>query len=247
MTAHNDYVDTVKPVVETLSDIHQRGHSRNQVFTDWLDLMLAGLERDDEAYQKACQPYDEAAITEFATAFSELQVAMSEENHELLGVIYEHLGQGIDALGQHFTPHNVCTAKAKMAGIVEDDATDDEPTSIADPACGSGRLLVAAAKAVPEDRDAVFHGTDKDPTCAKMTALNFTFFNMDGVVIHGDALTSDAYKGWKTRSTSLGGEVTKLSTDELQKYHFSTDTATPDTEDTQREIVKTLQPDLSEF
>lgn len=220
MAAPTEYVDAVYPVVEILSDIHGRGYSRNRVFSDWLDLMVTTLQHDDEAYLEVCNQYDNEDIEQFAAAFGEVQQAMSEVNNELLGVIYEHLGQNSDALGQHFTPHNVCAAKAEMAGVVNTDTTEsDEPLSVGDPACGSGRLLVAAAKQIPSNTEAVFHGVDKDSVCAKMTALNLVFFNMDGVAIHGDSLTGDVYRGWKTTSTPLGGEIVEIPDDSINEYY----------------------------
>ena len=49
--------------------------------------------------------------------------------------------------------------------------------TVHDPCCGSGRLLLAAAKA---DRSRKFYGWDIDLQCVRMTALNLAFQNLYG-------------------------------------------------------------------
>jgi hypothetical protein len=138
---------------------------------------------------------------------------MDEVGHDLLGVVYEEMGHSSDAFGQHFTPHNLCDAKAEM--ILSDvDEDRDEPYTVQDPASGSGRLLISAAKKLPDDVDAEFYGVDKDSTCAKMTALNLTFFNMDGYAVQGDSLKMDYRRVWQTQGSALGGELVELEQDE---------------------------------
>jgi type I restriction-modification system DNA methylase subunit len=56
--------------------------------------------------------------------------------------------------------------------------SDPEPTvTIADPAYGSGPLLVLAAR--KHDVRTICFGQDKDLTCAQMAVLNFCLFTLD--------------------------------------------------------------------
>lgn len=43
-----------------------------------------------------------------------------------------------------------------------------------------------------------------------MAALNLTFFNMDGYVVHGDSLTQDYHTVWTTEGSTIGGSVYEL-------------------------------------
>lgn len=195
------------------------GHTRYNVFTDWLDLMLYSLQRDDENYLEIIGSYtdtDPAGL--YAEAFSHLQTGLAQTDADLLGVIYEELGMDTDSFGQYFTPHNICDMKAEMVTSIDED--QEEPYTVADPACGSGRLLLHAAKKIPADVDTLFYGQDKDATCAKMTALNMVFFNMDGYAVHGDSLTMEKYRGWKTRGSPMGGEIRELEEDEFPEIDY---------------------------
>ena len=65
--------------------------------------------------------------------------------------------------GQFFTPEPICDMMARMlhpAGFGE---------RVADCCCGSGRMLMAAAKI---SRNSLFFGADIDRTCAMMCVIN---------------------------------------------------------------------------
>lgn len=213
------FEEEVVPVVEPLEKLSKRGYSRYEVFTDWLDLMLYALQRRDDPYLEIVHGYNNDQnrgsrdIDLFHEAFHQLQQRMAEAEADLLGIVYEELGMSSDAFGQYFTPQNICEM---MADMQLPDCLDkrEEPYRIADPACGSGRLLIEAAKRI--DQPAVFHGQDKDPVCVKMTALNLCFFNVDGVAILGDSLTMETRKAWQTQHSPWGGSVHELDTDELE-------------------------------
>lgn len=196
------------------------GYSRHKVYADWLDLMTYALQRDDDNYLEIVDRYDndrkkgEREIDHFTRAFGLLQKGMAETNHDLLGVVYEEMGHSSDAFGQHFTPHNLSDAMAEMS-IDDVDEDRDEPYRIQDPASGSGRMLISAAKVLPDGVDAEFYGVDKDSTCAKMTALNLCFFNLDGYAVQGDSLTLDYRRAWSTHGTLIGGEIYELEEDEF--------------------------------
>lgn len=220
----NQFQDQVEPVVQQLEAVERLGHPRYDVFTDWVDLMLYSLQSDDDRYLDIVEKYDkdlpegERPVDRYSHAFGELQRGMTETDADLLGVVYEELGMDSDAFGQHFTPHNLCDMKAEM--VIDVDETGEEPYTIADPACGSGRLLIHAAKKIPSEADALFYGQDKDVTCAKMTALNFTFFNMSGYAVHGDSLKMEKDRVWQTRGTAIGGEIRELDQDGFPEIDY---------------------------
>lgn len=189
-----------------------------RVYEDWIDLMLYSLQADDERYLEKVHDYCEPEAELFSEASGELQIAMNETNTDILGIVYEELGQTSEMFGQHFTPHNVCEVMAETMISVDDHR--EEPYVIADPACGSGRLLIYAAKKIPEGVDTLFYGQDKDLTCAKMTALNLCFFNMDGYAVHGDSLRMEQRRAWETQGSFLGGEIRELDETEFPDIDF---------------------------
>ncbi|MFB1064879.1 N-6 DNA methylase [Natrinema sp. H-ect4] len=158
--------------------------------------------------------YGEEEAELYSEAFGELMNASREANHDILGVVYEELGNSSDHFGQHFTPHNLSNMNAEMVIDEDPDPDREEPYSIMDPAAGSGRLPISAAKQLSDEVEAEFYAVDKDSTCAKMAALNFTFFNMDGYVVHGDSLTQDYHTVWATKGSALGGSVQELDEDQ---------------------------------
>lgn len=205
----------VDGILDPLETIAGRGFSRYDVFRDWVRLMLCALQRDDDPYLEIIDEYDRGRDRDhgernadlFALAFGELMDAMEEANRDRLGDAFEAFGMQSDRFGQHFTPHNVAAALAEVQ--VGADADDpDPPVTIADPACGSGRLPIYAARRI--DQPTFCFGQDKDELCAQMAALNFCFFNVDGVVIWGDSIRVEKKRAWRTANTPFGGEVREV-------------------------------------
>ncbi len=67
--------------------------------------------------------------------------------------------------------------------------------SVFDPACGSGRMLLAVAQI---NRHWDFCGQDVDGRCAKMAALNLAFRNLYGYVIQGNSLALERKLVYRT-------------------------------------------------
>lgn len=180
-------------------------------FDDWLGLMLAAFQRDDPTYLKILERYGPREdgkphpADHFARALGVILFEMQKDNEagvirDHLGEIYETEGAAEREMAQFFTPMPLCELMARM--IIDDNAP--EKASIADPACGSGRLLLACIRLRP---NGVFFGVDKDVTCAKMAALNLLWRNVNATIIWGDCLRVKANGGWMTAQTSLGGRV----------------------------------------
>jgi len=97
--------------------------------------------------------------------------------------------------GQFFTPVHVCQMIAKMTVELAEDPKG-EPVSIGDPACGSGRMLLEAARAYadagqePGDRIVVC-GTDISQVCYQMTTLQLWAAGIPAVTFWGNSLSPD--------------------------------------------------------
>lgn len=231
--------DYITPITDRLRTVHQQtGYNRFDVFRDWIVFILSAIARDDETYLERVRRYEseygvetmQTLVDTHAAAFGHLVDAMDEAEPsdvapeapvEVLGAVYEHYGMASDAFGQHFTPQNVCHAKAALIAPSEDDlrsATPDDPLTISDPACGSGRLLLAAAYRIRQlnpEIPLIVVGQDIDPVCARMTAVNLALCGIPGYAIQGDSLTMEVTTGWRIRHPAalVSGDVESLITE----------------------------------
>ncbi|WP_276273600.1 N-6 DNA methylase [Haloarcula litorea] len=216
------------------------------MFEDFLDLSLYALQRDDESYLDVMDKYGEEEAELYSEAFDELLNASESANHDVLGVVYEELGQSSDHFGQHFTPHNLSDMNAEMVIDEDPDPDREDPYSVLDPAAGSGRLLISAAKQLPDEAEAEFYAVDKDSTVAKMAALNLTFFNMDGYVVHGDSLTQDYHRVWATKGSVFGGSVYELDDDQWTNPYDQEVSEEPTGDDVDEDLAEGTQEDPDE-
>jgi len=99
----------------------------------------------------------------------------SDSGQDILGEFYEENLYRKGA-SQYFTPWPLCTLMAKCAIDTSQEGDLDRPIRIFDPACGSGRMLLASAREAGPDHE--YYGTDIDSTCVKMAAINLFLSGM---------------------------------------------------------------------
>lgn len=92
--------------------------------------------------------------------------------------------------GQFFTPAHICDLMAELCG-----SQDNSVELCGDPACGSGRNLLAWHV---KHLSSYLCAEDIDRTCCLMTVCNFLIHGCVGEVIWHDSLNPDTYyDGWK--------------------------------------------------
>ena len=175
------------------------GQSIHSAFTDLLDWMLLPFKIHEtvEAQQQALEIYQtHPKATQLATLLTLIGDG-SENFADPLGELYQQaISSGHN--GQFWTPEHMCDM---MATITIGKTLEDNQT-ICDPTCGSGRMLLAAAKI---NRKALFYGADLDITCCKMTLVNMLLNSLQGEVAHMNTLSNDFYKGYKVSTTLVNG------------------------------------------
>ena len=196
-----------------LEHIIALGYSRSNVFSDWLDLMLAAflsltdnirrgntLEKLDGAYEQRymdiigryasnCERGQRPADY-FAAAYSALLDEVEASTGDPLGDMYmKEITYGEH--GQFFTPQPVADMMAALTGTGE---------TVCDPSCGSGVMFIAAAKQNPRVQCL---GIDLDTRCAKMCALNMLFRGLTADIYNGDALRLEMRTLWKVRGFGI--------------------------------------------
>jgi len=181
--------DETKELHRILSAACDRGHAMSAVFDDFLTASICAMACGtmETEYLEVARRYSkgepgERAIDRFPDAFAALVAGMEKSRADLLGDFFEGaITHGEN--GQFFTPEPVADALAKLT----DDGAGE---TVCDPACGSGRCLLAAAKVNPARK---FYGTDVDHRCAKMAALNLALNGLRGRITWGNSLSLEEH------------------------------------------------------
>ena len=107
---------------------------------------------------------------------------------DCLGEFFQtHITRG--AHGQFFTPPHVTDMIAQMTM-----GEEAKEKTIMDPACGSGRMLLSAAKV---SRRNYFFGADLDNRCSKMCTINLCLNGLIGEVAFMNSLTLEHWGGYE--------------------------------------------------
>lgn len=159
-----------------------------------------------------------------------------DDIRDVLGDLFEG-GISYGEAGQYFTPMNICRLNARL--ILGEQESDDQQTfdeittpesetadiplvvpapnerkSVYDPACGSGRMLLAVAEV---HRGWTFVGRDVDLRCVRMTCLNMALRNLYGYVIHGNSLKDEVKLVYRTGLNARGGVIRYATSQELNQ------------------------------
>tara|TARA_R110002072_G_scaffold179059_1_gene335065 strand:+ start:127689 stop:128207 length:519 start_codon:yes stop_codon:yes gene_type:complete len=153
---------------------------------------LSGGQMEAE-YLQVVEKYSEGekgdrACDYLANAFGALVNAMEETRADIIGDLFQG-GVTFGENGQFFTPEPITILMAQMQ------MSDKGGQRVLDPACGSGRTLLAVADV---NRHNEFYGVDVDHRCVQMTAINLALRNLYGYVIHGNSLTQEQWRAYRT-------------------------------------------------
>ena len=175
-------------------------HGVHAVFSDFLTLLICAFSHGakEEEYLRVINRYEKPDAYKFSEALGPLVIEMTGPHGDgmvdVLGKYFEeNLSYGKN--GQFFTPQAICDMMARMNNPVK------PSDRILDPACGSGRMLMAMAKV---NRFARFYGADVDANCAKMAVINLCLNTMYGEVVWMNSLTNQFFGGWQIVPTVKG-------------------------------------------
>lgn len=213
--------DHAKEFKKTIEGFRYNRNIRD-VFVDWLDIAACavhqepyhlGLVKQDEEFDKveaqymaAIKKYTREELDAFGTLLGITKMALWDEKADFLGKLYMELEISNDRSGEFFTPFEVSLMMARMIlGDISSQIKEKGFITIAEPACGGGGMLLAAAKAIEEQgynpREVMFFdATDISKPCADMAYLQTAILGLSGIVHHGNTLST---KEWSSRFTPV--------------------------------------------
>lgn len=177
-------------------EIISRKHGRGMVFDDFLQIIVCCLSmgRKEELYFKTIKPYNREELDLFSQAFASLVMQMDNApmNDPFGDYFEEFLSNGRN--GQFFTPICICDLMSQLTTAIQPrEERKNGDVRVYDPACGSGRLLLSAAK---QDRKQFFIGADISYTCCLMTIINLCLNSLNGEVLHMNTVSTECWHRW---------------------------------------------------
>lgn len=132
-------------------------------------------------------------LTDLISIFQDPALDFSKnraDGDDILGDAYEYLMRHFatesgKSKGQFYTPSEVSRIMASLIGIAE--AKTSSATSVYDPTCGSGSLLLKVADAA--GTEVTLYGQEKDVATAGLARMNMILHNNPGALIEGGAST----------------------------------------------------------
>ncbi len=171
------------------------GQSLHTAFIDLIDWTLLPFRKFDDAESQntALEKYQTHSKVKQLVTLVTIIGDVSEGFNDPIGELYmQAISSGHN--GQYFTPTPICGMISKMS--VGSNSLPGQ--RVLDPACGSGRMLLAAAKI---NRHLNLYGADLDNTCCKMALLNMLFNSLTGEIAHMNSLSNEFYTGYKVDLT----------------------------------------------
>lgn len=175
------------------------GQHLHAAFSELLDWTLLPFKIWDSAEQQsqALETYKTHPKVSQLVSLITLIGDLSEGFSDPIGELYmQAISNGHN--GQYFTPEPIC---GMISAMTIGEGVESRET-ICDPACGSGRMLLAAAK---QTRHSMFYGADLDGTCCKMALVNMLLNSLQGEIAHMNTLSNELYAGYKVSTILIDG------------------------------------------
>lgn len=188
---------------DTLLESFRFKYDLHTVFDDFLTMSMCSVTRDpitglshyEDLYLKTIEPYREdphryVFPKMFAALVNEME-ELKDGCNDVLGACYE---KNFYKKGkqQYFTPWPICEFMARST-LQSDEKQERSKKRILEPACGSGRMLLAAAQV--HGKEHFYYAVDVDHTCVKMTALNLFLNGMfNAEVMCGNFLSPNDFR-----------------------------------------------------
>ena len=219
--------ETYRSIIEKIA----RGKSSPvTVFADFCRMVaccLAAGAREDE-YFAAAKPYSKGELTQISKALGLLTNEMeSKPFTDVLGTYYTGIAShsSKQTRGEFYTPPPVSRLMAMMvvggtSAITNYDTVtvNKEVTTVLEPACGSGSMVLALAELFAPGNVDLLRVTCQDinPVAVDMCYINMTLWGIPARMRLGNFLTPNAsYTEWKNIHWHRVGEDRRLAAEQM--------------------------------
>lgn len=188
-------------IKQLLKEFERFAHGQNlhSAFTELLDWTLLPFKKWNSTaeQQQAFENFRNHSKVKQLTSLITLIGDGSEGFSDPIGELFmQAISNGHN--GQYFTPEPICDMMSAMS--IGENASLGQ--TVADCACGSGRILLSAAKI---NRHLKLYGADLDITCCKMALLNMLLNSLTGEIAHMNSLSNEFYRGFKVDTVLVDG------------------------------------------
>ncbi|MEO0644726.1 MAG: N-6 DNA methylase [Cyanobacteria bacterium J06650_10] len=209
-----------KQFVTSLRGVSDGRHSIHTLFSDWLEIAAIALhqlpyqsgdldkdntfESFEKSYLERIKPYSREELNVFSKLLHITMIAHHIGYGDFLGEIASETELLNRRGGQFFTPYHLCRAMAKMTfGDVRAHVEEKGLLLVAEPASGSGALVIASAEEIASQgvhpcSCVQFDCTDISRDAFNMTYIQLSALGLQAVVRHGNTLSMEF---WESRPT----------------------------------------------
>lgn len=192
---------------EILQSVNWQGEAPVKVFEEFVDIAFHTLidgKVDFEGrplFRRDGEKKKETVINAYIMLGKEME---REPYRDLLGRVQQEISstKAKEALSAFYTPDSIC---GLMAGIGVDveamrrKISGGKTVSVYEPACGSGRLMLAVAEQLGELRSQLrVTCEDIDLNACKMCYINLSLWGVPAEVYHMDVLSRKVWGAWRT-------------------------------------------------
>lgn len=239
MTNYNDKArpppqDHAKELLKLIESLSYR-HDKWQVFADFNEAAaislsnavdLAQREAREARYIELIKRYSKDELQKFPQMLASLVEALEAETDDVLGKTFHALELHNKYSGQFFTPYPVCQMMAKMTlgdkAAIETLLERRGFIRAAEPAAGSGAMIIAMAEALQEEgvnyqRHLHVTAVDVDLKCVHMAYLQMSLMHIPAVIVHGNSLSLEEWSHWYTPAHIMGGWTHRLRRDRAEQ------------------------------
>lgn len=189
-------------------------YSAYQIFSDFCEIAAISLYQPfakDEVLEKKyldiVGKYKQKEVEVFPQLLACVVNGLSASLGDFLGECYMDLEISNKHQGQFFTPYHMSKLMSALVGVSTD---ENGKESLAEPASGSGGMIVARADVLHEQginyqQKMEVQAVDTDKMCFHMCYIHLTLLHISAEVIWGNSLSLEVFEIWYTPANILNG------------------------------------------
>ncbi|MDR0532739.1 MAG: N-6 DNA methylase [Verrucomicrobiales bacterium] len=188
--------------VKTLSDLAMH-RGRSDTFASFCRLAACSLSvmTREPQYLEEAKRWKPDELKIFAEALAQLVMEMNNQPFaDLLGPAWMDEAFGKRRAGEFYTPQDISDLMAQMTlGNPKEMFKGRAYVTFCEPACGSGTMILSAAKVLGFYRSrSLFTAIDISPIACDMTFINCTLWGIPCRILHGNALSNEYWAEYRT-------------------------------------------------